>query len=391
MDVEIRQATLKDAAGIGIFLEEVFPNRYRYPDRWAWLNLQNPLIPKGNGLPTLLAIGDGRIVGHDGAMPVQVKICDRTLNAAWGLDSVVSSASHGLGIGTKLLTANHNSYQLLIALELTETSRAIEKKLGARDGPVVSLLYLTDHILPLPVLQEISEHVRRRFGINESFVNYGAKGTGLLHAQCWILKKRIQKKQRLPKSLQEATNLTLESITRFDGQADALWAAIRSRYTFAVERSSAYMNWKYFDQPHMIHHCFYVREQGSVKGILVIRQGTPPEHNIGVICECYLSDPDPVMYSWVIQKAVTQLTDQGTAGVWAATADRELEDIFRERGFLQIRQATMTVHFNDNMGNDTDIFARPLMGKGDHDWDQFPNLRQPSFGQFIKLAFERRR
>jgi GNAT superfamily N-acetyltransferase len=389
MDVEVRQAALKDAVAIGAFLEEGFPNSYRYPERWGWLNLHNPFIPKGVVLPAWLAILDGRIVGHQGAMLVQVKICDRTLNAAWGVDSVVSSELRGLGVGTKLSAKNQSSHQLYISLEMTDAARAIRKKLGCREGSKVSLLYRTDHILPLPLSQDIGHAVKSRFSLNEHFINRIVRQAGLSKACCRFLKQRIQRKQGRHKALQEAPDLTLEFVTRFDDRADALWAAIRSRYTFAVERSSAYLNWKYFDQPHMTHQCFYVRDNGSVKGILVIRQGTPPEHVIGVICECYLGDPDPANYAWLIQKAITQLMEQGAAGIWIATADREIEGIFRGQGFLQIRQATMMMHFTEGVGTDADIFARPLIGKGDHDWDQFPNLRQPSLKQFIKLAIGR--
>jgi hypothetical protein len=92
------------------------------------------------------------------------------------------------------------------------------------------------------------------------------------------------------------------------------------------------------------------------------------------------------MLSWLVKKAVARLTKQGVAGIWAATADREVEEIFRKLGFLQIRRTSMTMNYMDSCYDADNIFTRPLIGKGDHDWDQFPTLRQPSLGQFIKLA-----
>jgi GNAT superfamily N-acetyltransferase/predicted GNAT family N-acyltransferase len=388
MDLEVRQATQKDCTDIGYFLEEGFANTYRYPERWEWLNVQNPYIGHGLVAPSWIAISDGRIVGHIGTMQVKVKICERTLNAAWSADFLVSSATRGLGVGTKVMAARINSKQLPIDLEMTHISRAIEEKVGYRKGAAVSLLYRTAHFLTLPLYKQIGSALHRNFGGKERSWESVAKQTGCSKACCWILKKMIQARQRHKMVPSGSPTYTIELVTRFDEQADALWTVVRSRYTFAVERSSAYLNWKYFDQPHMSHQCFYLREHGSVNGILVLRQGTPPEHNIGVICECYLSEPDPAKYTWLIEKAITKLTEQGTAGIWAATADRKLEEIYRKLGFLRIRQAKMMMHIRNTEWNHSDIFARPLIGKGDHDWDQYPNLRQPSFGQFIKLAVE---
>lgn len=209
MDVEVRQANIKDREDIGALLEEGFPNSYRYPERWEWLNLHNPFISDAFGIPEWIAVLDGRIIGHTGAMIVPVKMSDGRVMAGWSIDTLVSSAARGLGIGKKLQAANQAAHPLFMSLEMTAVNRAIKKKLGAREGPVVSLLYRTDHILPLPVSQEISNAVKSRFGLNGRFISRAVRQAGLLKACCWILKKRIQKKQGRPKALPEASPRSL--------------------------------------------------------------------------------------------------------------------------------------------------------------------------------------
>ena len=382
---EVRQAMQDDRSAIGAFLEKAFLNPYHYPERWEWLNLRNPFITDGFGLPEWIAIVDGHIIGHTGAMLVPVKMGERTVIAGWSIDTFVSSAARGLGIGKKLQAVNQSAHPLFMSLEMTALNRLIKKKLGAQEGPEVSLLYRSEYILPSPLSKEIDSALHRHFGLikNHRWESV-AKQTGLLQACSWILKKLIQARQRHTMVLPEAHPLTFESVSRFDEQADALWAAIRSRYTFTVERTSMYLNWKYCDQPHMRHQCFYIWAQGAIQGILIIRRGESPEPPIGVICECYLRDPTQAKYTWVIQKAVSQLRVQGVGGIWAATAEHELEMVLHEQGFLRLRQEPIMLHIADGVYQDK--YQRALIGKGDHDWDQFLKLRQPYLRQLIMLA-----
>ena len=127
MVAEVRQATQKDREAIGAFLEKAFPNQYRYPDRWEWLNLRNPFITDGFALPEWIAIVDGHITGHTGAMLVPVKIGERTVIAGWSIDTFVSSAARGLGIGKKLQAANQSAHPLFMSLEMTPLNRPLRK------------------------------------------------------------------------------------------------------------------------------------------------------------------------------------------------------------------------------------------------------------------------
>ena len=161
-----------------------------------------------------------------------------------------------------------------------------------------------------------------------------------------------------------------------------------TRYTFVVDRTSKYMNWKYCDQPYMNYQFFYIRERDILQGILVIRRGESSEPAIGVICECYLSESTQAKYTWVIQRAVNQLKDPGVAGtgIWAATADRVFEMVFRGLRFLRLWQSPKLLHVVDGFYSGEGKHMRAFIGKGDHDWDEFPNLRQPNLRQLIMLA-----
>ena len=390
MNIKVRQATILDRDKIGIFLEENMPNRFRYPERWDWLNLKNPFINKEYGFPTLLATTEERIVGYLSSIRVTVKISDWSFKTAgWGVDSIVSEQFRGQGVATQLASKNDELCNPYMTLEKTQVSEHMAKKLGFRYLFPVPLLYHTEEVLPIPLLEEIASILSRKLGIRDKYISTAIKMCGLLKLICWLLKNRIKNNFYGFKYNKKGLNLCLEQIDKFDHRADDLWDRARSFYTFAVERTCDYLNWKYSYQPHMSHKCFYLLENGLVIGVLIIRKGSPPEHNVGVVCECYLDTYDSDKYEWLIRNAIVELMKEGASGIWVATADPRLEKILKANGFFKVRTASMMIHCDD-VDDYSEISRQPLIGKGDHDWDQYPNLVQPSLKQFIRIAFRQK-
>jgi hypothetical protein len=385
MAVEIRQATLEDRVEIGSFFEES-SYKYRYPERWEWLNLHNPFVPNDFGLPSWIAILNGRIVGHQGAMLVPMKIGDNTVCAGWGVDTFVSSKARGLGVAKSLSFANQSSHPVFAALEMTDVLRAIRKKLGCQEGPAVSLLYRVERSFQSPLSEEIHRYLVKRFGSRSKYVINAAWRLKLLGLVSWGFISWIRRRGFQNEFTGELPNTKLVRIERFDSQADALWEAVRTQYILAVERTSKYLNWKYVEQPHMRHQCYYVLKDGTVQGIVVFRRGEPPEPPIGVICELYLRKGSPKDYYSLVQKAAAELGSEGVWGIWIATADPELEGVLHKQGFLRLRQQRIVLHISDKCYHDETAYLPALFGKGDHDWDQFPNLRYPSIRELRSLG-----
>ena len=63
----------------------------------------------------------------------------------------------------------------------------------------------------------------------------------------------------------------IEAIERFDEEYDELWRRVRSEVDACVDRSAAYMNWRYLDSPFESLRAFgYRGEDGSLRGICVV-------------------------------------------------------------------------------------------------------------------------
>lgn len=396
MNIEVRKVELSERQNLGIFLEKSLPQKYRFPERWEWLYVHNPFIKKNKKIPVTIALFNSKIVGHNGSMQVAAKILDQKISAEWYIDFVVSPSFRGFKIGNKLIrAAQKETEHLSITLEGTEVSRGIRKKAGAVEGPIVKLYYRANRILCLELIKSISSKIENYTGIKKELAETILMYSGLIKVFGFLYGK-YTKKRKNPVSIEKRQNLVLERVELFDNRANDLWSKVREQYSFAVERNSDYLNWKYVDQPYMKHQLFYVISDGSVIGVLVIRTGTPPEHNIGVISECYISEPvhddnDVVkqIYLWVVKKAIKYLTELGAAGIYTASANPEFEKILENEGFKKVRQSILMMHFKEQNWDIADIIARPLIGIGDHDWDQYPNLRQPSLKQFFKMVKDR--
>lgn len=386
MSVIVRQATWDDREALGRFLERAFPSQHRYPERWEWLYTRNPFLPSDFGVPGWIAVRDGHIIGHTGAMPVSVTLGGHTTLAAWSVDTFVLPEARGGGVGKQLQTANQHAHRLFMSLEMSAANRAIKKKLGAADGPAVSLFYRPLRVLTRQLAADGILGLQSRAGRVGRLIGQAA------YAGAWQLAgrhlcRRIARRTpaRPPAAL---PSLSLLPITgRFDETADALWARVRGQYAFAVERSSRYLNWKYREQPFMPHQCCYVMDGDEIEGLLVLREGYPPgEPPLGVISECFLVHPTATRYAYLTQLATDLLASRGVAGIWAATADALVEEAYAGLGFCRLRREPMVMAGAD--GAPAGIESGPaLLSKGDHDWDQYPNLRQPYLRQLVELAY----
>jgi hypothetical protein len=248
-------------------------------------------------------------------------------------------------------------------------------------------MYHTDRILIELFSKEIHSALHRYCGIDERLSEILSHNFAFERLFHWTIGKIIKFRQRLSDLRSDWQGYFLSPIFRFDEEADSLWTGIRTRYDFAVERYSSYLNWKYCDQPHVEYHCFYIKESAIIQGILVVRHGTSPESPIGVICECLLREPSKEKYGCILNKAVDYLKEMGAAGIWMATAEPEFEAAAHEQGFLRLKREPMMLHFEDRQHALDPNMQKALIGIGDHDWDQYPKLRQPYLRQFLGLAF----
>ncbi|MGH8547533.1 MAG: hypothetical protein ACRERU_02810 [Methylococcales bacterium] len=383
----IKQARLNQREALARFNEKAWPGPWRCPERWNWLYRNNPFQARSEKLPIWCALRDGDILGHSGAMAVPLKIGVATHAAAWGVDTFVLSEARGLSLAKQLQAANHNAHEIFMSLYMSKAIRHIKKKLGAVDGPVLGLYCHTRRLLADRLCAGIRERLRRRLG--------DKLGSGLymlLNILCvwsmlaWLLGSGLRRFQSRVSEKGIFKGFVFKVVEgRFGAEMNELWCRIRERYDLAVERNSDYMNWKFTDQPHMNYQRYYVYCEGSLCGLIIFRLGHTPEPPVGVIAEMLLWDPSRENCSALIHFAQDALIRQGTCSIYCATADNYIAGILSARGYLRVSAEPLVFYSRNKSLSEGISGCRALLGLGDHDWDQFPNLRQLNLRQICSI------
>jgi GNAT superfamily N-acetyltransferase len=67
-------------------------------------------------------------------------------------------------------------------------------------------------------------------------------------------------------------SLFYRRVKLFDIEWDIAWDDIRTNYGFTTWRSSQFLNWRYINYPFPLYECYYGIEDGTIKGLVVLRQ-----------------------------------------------------------------------------------------------------------------------
>ena len=78
----------------------------------------------------------------------------------------------------------------------------------------------------------------------------------------------LAKKWFVPSPSGSAVQVQVEPVSRFSAEVDDLWESVRNRYSFALGRTSDYLNWRFTDCP-TPYQKWVARRDGKVVGYLV--------------------------------------------------------------------------------------------------------------------------
>lgn len=119
----------------------------------------------------------------------------------------------------------------------------------------------------------------------------------------------------LRESAPSAHPAVVTPLTRFDAESQHIWEAYRNSLGFAVERSSSYLNWRYFSNPKSTYSCFRL-DSAKNAAIMIVKlyareDGTRCAH----LCDVFQSERD---------SALTECAFKQWNAIAAAGACREM-------------------------------------------------------------------
>jgi len=232
--------------------------------RWDWQYRRNPTVPSDGPLIWLAREGQA-IVGQYAAMPVRLSVGGREIDAAWGMDVMVAPERQRQGLGEVLFRTWDRHVGASLGLGLSDASYRLFQKMKWPDvGPVPCFVKpLTRRALrksnwPMPLNRLVSALTLP-----------------------WI---RLVARTR---PLQGEVRV----IRHFDESFTKLWERLRDRFTFAVRRDAAYLNWKYILAPHVRYVIAALMRDGEAAGYAVYRHVQEPRGRVTLLVD-FLADPD---------------------------------------------------------------------------------------------------
>jgi hypothetical protein len=369
----IRQATKEDKGSIWRFLDHAYgagpkgTAQFKYPDRWKWQFLDNPFVDEtGDKLPIWLAIKNNEVLGQMCALPALMKIGDQTYNGGWGCDFIVSPKSRGEGIGYKLTEIYNKHFQVGVGIGMAESTRRIWEKFSR--VPLNPLYY---YLYPIKLDKIILHYL------------IGNKFRLLHNTMSKLTNVMFSTKRKLNPLLKKEAKSSIQEISVFGTDIDALSENTYREYSAIVKRESVFLNWRFFRNKELKYHVFISKNNNQIKGYIVVRKPHPAELNIGHIVDFYAAKNDMDTINELIFHAI-KFFDKSVAAIKCATSMRNIEHRLKKYGFIKFEKMRPLALVSDPAIKEKLISAAGdwFMTLADQDLDQIVfNLANPSKSQ----------
>lgn len=249
---EVRPYAPDDRAAVLDFRRATWPDAaIRDPSYFRWQYEDSPLGPPGERL--WVARAEDRIVGHVGALPVDLLMAGRPLRAGWLIELFVDPAQRGRGLAQALEGRLSAAHDLTLAVEISFAAQNVFLRAGWTDlgtlplwwrpldlGAVLSARL--PGVLPGPVLSALGRVVRE--GDRALLAATALHGPELRH------------------------------VPRFGSDVDGLFRDLASRTTVLCRRDARWWNWRFADHPATGRYRLYeARHREQLVGAVVLRIG----------------------------------------------------------------------------------------------------------------------
>lgn len=376
--VIVKRATLDDKPAIYKFIQIAYENRWQYkiPERWQWEFVENPFLPD-QLLPVWIAVEeDGRVVGQTCALVEPLKIGDEIHRVGWSVDTFLLPEYRGQGIGFQLQKANDEGNEIFMSLSMSKANRRIKAGLGSVPIDPVPAFTRLARYTPESIRAAIADRLSRGNDALKRIIIllFHLLFLDRLCSSLLNIQVHLQDRRQLP-YLDE--NIALSRIDIFDQEINLLWDKVSPKFYAIVKRDDVYLNWKYVQQPYADYYKYIARRNGDICGYIIFRQGKSPERNIGVIADILALPEDVSTIRTMLSFAVLQLIQQRVKDIHAASTVPAYQEQLLKMGFKETKGAYPMFHYRI----DSPVFKAAeepgswFLGKGDHDWDQYPLAR----------------
>lgn len=373
MQIEIKQADMKDREEIWEFIKKAYGNRaiYKIPERWIWEFCNNPYWNEDK-LPIWIAKDNNVIIGQTCAMRILLKIKNTIYPAAWSVDTIVLPEYRGKGVGSKLQRMNAENHEIFMSLSMSEANRNIKKRLGSIEVESVKLFKRRLCLTPKYIYDLLRLKKEHNSKIAELLLKIICPFK-LQYILIFFFNIIISFYSHFFIKDRDCGSTEISEVERFGDEIEELWEKTQNNYDIIVKRDCSYLNWKFTDQPSVKYHSFIAKRKGEIEGYMVLRISEPPELMTGHIIEIYTAKDDSETFTDLLLYAINHFKQNKVPIVEYATTIQNFKEIIRKYGFKQ-NGTLIPLFYTKNRLSCEDIVRETacwFLSKGDHDWDQY--------------------
>lgn len=329
---------------------DAFRNRTRIAQRWLYLNRHYPLLD-GDEVPSWTCREKGRIIGHIGAMPVDVVGRGASVfRVWWARDLILAPEGRGRGAAKAIIRAAVRETGTLFLGGMNADVRRLYLRLGYEDLGELPLFILAPRPAALLATTNWPGVVRRMLTVV----------VPLAH------RLRRRRRRSMPR------DLAIRSIDAFDPWFDGWWQGVEKSFDWTVRRTAATMSWRYLQHPSQSYMILGAWEGGHLRGIVIGRVGTSRGLPAGFITELLAHPDDTAVIDTLIDAAMCRLTGTGpeVSFTRATVLHPAFEHRFSRAGFLGTRSPIgWMVAYADSSPKLWTSHAGWYLNGGDSDFD----------------------
>jgi hypothetical protein len=118
------------------------------------------------------------------------------------------------------------------------------------------------------------------------------------------------------------------------------------RFSIIVKRDAKLLNWRVFANKQMDYHVFTSRQNGELRGYMVLRRPDPSELNMGTITDLYADKDDSDTIHDLVNHAIS-FFGKSVCAIQCLTSVANLATVLKHIGFRKMRQYQPLVYFSD--------------------------------------------
>lgn len=295
------------------FQQQAWPNRDRdlLQPRWKWMYVESA---RRLGLePRVWLYRDGgKIVGHNGAIPVKLKVGREELTTAWFVETMVLEEYRSQAAGSRLMLKAREDLPFSLSLGQTEQMREIILKLGWHQ------------VAPLETAQLL---IRPETVLKGKMSSPAALAAGSLLRASTAVRTMLQTRSRLD----------VQQVTRFETRHDRLWEAAARDIPCGVVRDASYLNWKYVDQPGQDFLRLEIFDADALCGVVVLMFRNADEayqYRRAFLVEIVAPQSNLRLLKQLVHLAGEAAAERGADAVVCLHVGQQLTKALRQSGFM---------------------------------------------------------